>query len=153
MPKPPGRTPCSGADFQAAGGLVGRIGDGGVGDGVEGEAFAGVLDQVNNGSGGAHVGDADALVGVGSPAVLDGVHQQLAKRGSDVIALARRKIHLHLAHELHQPVGCFHLAAQAEELIHWGVAESTSVSSCQWPVFTAWVIMSATELEEEGLLK
>ena len=43
--------------------------------------------------------------------------------------------------------------ARSRRLIHSGLAESTSISSCQWPVFTACAIISATELGENGLLK
>ena len=81
---------------------------------VEGETGAGVVNMHDQGAFGAQEGNPHPFSGIRLPAVLDGIHEQLAKRGHGVFAGFCRNVDLHFAQELRGALGGIHLAAHFE---------------------------------------
>lgn len=102
------------AHFHVVDGGIFGIGNGGVRERVERETFAGIGDVNDDGPRGVQERGADALVGVALAAVLDGVEEQLAEGGDDVLADLHGQGSFELAKEMGGAVGGVHLAADAE---------------------------------------
>src|SRR5271165_6826840 len=100
--------------FQMPQGIVGTIGDGGVRQRIHGKAFSGIADVVHNASGGADVAQIHDLLRIQMSAVLDGIHEQLAKRSGDLFALVGLEFAGQFAHELRQTLGGREPAADLE---------------------------------------
>ena len=103
-----------GADFDVADGGILGIGDSRVGEEVQGESDAGVGDVDDDGAGGAEQGGTDALAGVVLAAVLDGVHEQFAEGGGDVLGGLLGEIGLNFTEEVGGAVGGIDLTADVE---------------------------------------
>ena len=103
-----------GAHFHVMDGGIRGIRNGGVRECVERETFAGIGDVNDDGFRRAQERGADALVGVVLAAVLDGVEEQLAEGGDDVLADLRGEGGFELAKEMGGAVGGVHLAADGE---------------------------------------
>src|ERR1039458_9630142 len=103
-----------GAHFHVTDGGILGIGNGGVRECVERETFAGIGDVNDDGFRRVQERGADALVRVVPAAVLDGVEEQLAEGGDDVLADLRGQGDFELAKKMGGAVGGVHLAPDAE---------------------------------------